>query len=400
VKAGWDNANLGDLCRIELGSTPARKDQRLWDKERRTGNVWLSIADMPMGIHANAVDSKEYVADVAASKMKLVPKGTLLVSFKLTLGRLVYAGRDLFTNEAIAALLDVDESRINLSFLYWSLTAFDWDKAAEGDHKIKGKTLNKAKLKQLPIPLPPLEEQQRIVAILDEAFEGLDRAKENAEANLANARELVEVVVREELDAATNASGTMRLEEACAFKNGFAFKSGKFRDSGTPVVRISNIQSGQLDLQDVRCVREDEHSEDLSRYFIEPGDLLIAMSGGTTGKIGFNTSGRRLLQNQRVGRFVPGPDLNADYLYFVLSTKVEEHLAISAGSAQPNLSTRQILDIKLPRLALSQQKAMIKRLRTLQGRQSQLSVQYQAGLTETRQLRQSLLAKAFAGELT
>ena len=76
--------------------------------------------------------------------MKVVPAGTLLLSFKLTLGRLCYAGRDLFTNEAIAALLNWDERAVTKEFLYWYLTFFDWQEAAAGDEKVKGKTLNKA----------------------------------------------------------------------------------------------------------------------------------------------------------------------------------------------------------------------------------------------------------------
>jgi type I restriction enzyme S subunit len=71
------------------------------------------------------MDSKEYVSDAAAANMRLVPSGTLLASFKLTLGRLAYAGRDLYTNEAIAALYDIDEREISKRFLYWALTYFE-----------------------------------------------------------------------------------------------------------------------------------------------------------------------------------------------------------------------------------------------------------------------------------
>jgi type I restriction enzyme S subunit len=69
---------------------------------------------------------------------------TLLASFKLTLGRLAFAGRDLFTNEAIAALTIFNEREQSKEFLFYFLNFFDWDKATEGDVKIKGKTLNKA----------------------------------------------------------------------------------------------------------------------------------------------------------------------------------------------------------------------------------------------------------------
>jgi type I restriction enzyme S subunit len=138
------------------------------------------------------VHSKEYISDKGAAICKLVRKGTLLVSFKLTLGRLAFAGRDLFTNEAIAALTISNEHEISNKFLFYCLTYFDWVKAAENDVKLKGMTLNKAKLKVMPISFPPLPEQQRIVALLDEAFAGLATAKANAERNLRNARAIFE----------------------------------------------------------------------------------------------------------------------------------------------------------------------------------------------------------------
>ena len=115
------------------------------------------------------------------------------MSFKLTLGRLAFAGRDLYTNEAIAALTLFDERELYKNFLFYFLHFFDWIKAAENDVKLKGMTLNKAKLKELEVHFPKsLAEQKRIVAILDKIFEGIDAAVANAEKNFANARELLE----------------------------------------------------------------------------------------------------------------------------------------------------------------------------------------------------------------
>ena len=86
-----------------------------------------------------------------------------------------------------------------------SADIIDWDKAAQDGQKIKGKTLNKAKLKVLPIiPLPPLEEQGRIVAILDEAFAALETARVNVEANLENANTLFQSVLNDSLGDAEN----------------------------------------------------------------------------------------------------------------------------------------------------------------------------------------------------
>jgi len=177
MKKEWQTKKLGDLCEIELGKTPARAHKAFWDEKRDTGNVWLSIADLLNAEDNVVVDSKEYLSDKGAAISKTVCKGTLLVSFKLTLGRLAFAGRDLFTNEAIAALNIFNERELSKEFLFYFLHFFDWRKAAENDVKLKGMTLNKAKLRELLVPFPTLPEQRRIVGILDEAFDGIATAK-------------------------------------------------------------------------------------------------------------------------------------------------------------------------------------------------------------------------------
>jgi len=168
MKNGWEIKKLGEICQIELGKTPARANKAFWDERKETGNVWLSIADLLNAEDDIVVDSKEYLSDQGANISKIVSKGTLLVSFKLTLGRLAFAGRDLYTNEAIAALSIFNEDELLKEFLFYFLHFFDWRKAAENDVKLKGMTLNKAKLKEMPVVIPPLPEQKRIVAILDE----------------------------------------------------------------------------------------------------------------------------------------------------------------------------------------------------------------------------------------
>ena len=152
------------------------------------------------------------------------------------------------------------------------------------------------------------------------------------------------------------------LEDVCQFQNGFAFKSKTFKDEGVPVLRISNIQKDNIDLRRIVFVDPSDYKEDLSKYVVNKGDLLIAMSGATTGKIGFNNTDDVFYLNQRVGKFKPSEQLNIHYLYYFLSTQVEENLKISAGSAQPNLSTQQIKSFKLPFPPLEEQKQIVAKL--------------------------------------
>ena len=166
---GWEWTKLDKLTEVNLGKTPTRsnKDFFLGDK------VWLSIRDLK-GNYVS--ESNEMITDEAIKdcNIKIVPKGTLLMSFKLTLGRTAFADCDLYTNEAIASLPIKDEKILDKYFLNYSIGVIDLEK--EVDNAVKGKTLNKEKIRNLDIPLPPLSEQQRIVSKLDLLFEKIDKS--------------------------------------------------------------------------------------------------------------------------------------------------------------------------------------------------------------------------------
>jgi type I restriction enzyme S subunit len=267
------------------------------------------------------------------------------------------------------------------------------------DHSAGSTMLNlKAAFFDVPwLPLPSLPEQQRIVTKLDAAFAALSEAQAHVERNQANARELFESY----LNGVFEGKGwkAAKLDEVCGFQNGFAFKSNTFREQGIPVLRISNIQDGQVDTERIVFVDPKDYREDLSRYRIGEGDLVIAMSGATTGKIGFNTQPTIFLLNQRVGKFEPTSKLNKRFLYYFLSTKVEENLSISAGSAQPNLSTEQIKSFEVPLPPIQEQERIVAELDSLYERTNELETTYQQKLTELTSLKKAVLGAAFRGEL-
>lgn len=155
---------------------------------------------------------------------------------------------------------------------------------------------------------------------------------------------------------------TVKLGDVCDFQNGFAFKSSLFKEAGNPILRISNIQQDKIDLKNLVYFSEHDYEVDFKRYRVEPDDLLIAMSGATTGKLGFNSTDQVFYLNQRVGKFAPLESLNKKYLYYLLSTKVEENLSISKGTAQPNLSTEQIKNIEFQLPSLTEQQRIVDKL--------------------------------------
>lgn len=151
-----------------------------------------------------------------------------------------------------------------------------------------------------------------------------------------------------------------KLGDVCGFQNGFAFKSKLFKEKGFPVLRISNIQNDGISYNRLVFFDKNNYKEKFDKYQALKGDLVIAMSGATTGKLAICDADEVFYLNQRVGKFEPKKEILNNYLYYFLSTKIEENLKISTGSAQPNLSTEQIKNLEIPLPSLSEQHRIVK----------------------------------------
>ena len=120
-KPGWRKVKLGDIAEIRIGRTPSRKISKYWDRNKKTNNIWLSIADLSKGYFI--FDSKEYVSNIAIIEcnMNIVPENTVVISYKLTIGRTCLLKNAAFTNEAIAALIPVNDNIFSPHFLLYLL---------------------------------------------------------------------------------------------------------------------------------------------------------------------------------------------------------------------------------------------------------------------------------------
>ena len=110
----------------------------------------------------------------------------------------------------------------------------------------------------------------------------------------------------------------VKLREVCRFQNGFAFKSDKFREDGEPILRITNIGDGYVNLDNLVYFDIEDYKENLERYTVNKNAIVIAMSGATTGKIGINKTDSIFYLNQRVGMFLPKDGLDNRFLYYIL----------------------------------------------------------------------------------
>lgn len=176
------------ICEIVIGGTPSRKDLSFFGGK----NLWVKIKDLNKMV---IYETEETITDkaVTESNVKLLPEGTLLFSFKLTIGKTAIAGKDLYTNEAIAGIIPKNKNTVLTKYLYYLLPRLDYSPYTQ--RAAKGKTLNKDIIKKIKIPLPHIDIQHEIVKKLDkqemEKQKLLKGAKDIAQLQEGFIRELI-----------------------------------------------------------------------------------------------------------------------------------------------------------------------------------------------------------------
>ena len=160
MKQGWKTCKFADVFDLQMGKTPSRDNPTYWGDD----NMWVSIADMNEQKYMSA--TKEGITDVAVqeSGIKPIPKGTVIMSFKLSIGKVSIATSKLYTNEAIMGFIEKEKGTLVPEYLYYYLKGYKW----EGANKAAmGMTLNKKTIAENTISYPPIAEQEKIVAELD-----------------------------------------------------------------------------------------------------------------------------------------------------------------------------------------------------------------------------------------
>jgi len=279
--AGWPRVPLGELCNIAIGKTPSREQPRFWGGDL----TWAAISDLKSDVITRTAERITAVG-AAECRCRIVPSGTLLFSFKLTIGKMAFAGCDLYTNEAIAALTPLDPRRLDKHYLRLALAGTDC--AQDSSHAVKGKTLNQDGLRALSIPLPPLAEQERMAGRLTKQLAAVARARAAAQARLAAAEALPAAYLREVFEGLAGAAPTRLLGEISDTASGVTLGQRPHALHGreVPYLRVANVQDGHLRLDSVYKIRAtDDEIEDLT---LRRGDLVLT-EGGDRDKLGRGT---------------------------------------------------------------------------------------------------------------
>jgi type I restriction enzyme, S subunit len=278
MKTAWPTRPLGEICDVQIGKTPTRSEPRFWGAD----HPWLSIRDMKQG--RQLLETAESITDEAVreQKCRVVEPGTVLLSFKLSIGKVGIAQRPMYTNEAIAQLPllapDVDRD-----YLYWALRTVPL--TAEVDRAAMGATLNKAKLQRIPIPVPPFKEQRRIAAVLDAA----DALRAERREALAKLDTLTQAIFIDMFGHPANSEDrwpTATLGELTQASRPICYgvlKPGPDVSGGVPLVRIVDLEGGQVRTDSLHRI-SDELDAEFSRSRLAGGEVLLSIQG-TIGRV-------------------------------------------------------------------------------------------------------------------
>jgi len=403
---GWELHELGELCQVDIGRTPPRSKPYLFK-----GDIpWATIADLS---DEYIIDTKEKVTAEAVEKHKhkLVINGTLLMSFKLTLGKLAFAGCDLFTNEAIAALSIKDSQDLYNRYLFYALQSIDLE--GEVDNAVKGKTLNKKKLAVLKIPLPPLNEQKRIVTKLDALFTHIDTAITHLQQTL----ELSKSLLASALDSALVPTGNIEsppeswsceaLHAVSSLVSDGTHHSPKeqFHDKQDGLykyVTSKNIKFDGLKLDNVTYIKKKVHDEIYARCNPEYLDQLITKDGAMTGTCCLNTLDEPFSLLSSVALVKLKQELMLPhFLNYFLQSPTGQELMIGdiSGAAITRTNLKKLKAIKVPLPPIKEQQRIVSHLNSLSERTRTLKASTQEKINDLSALKASLLNAAFKGEL-
>ena len=404
MKKGWQTKTLGEVCDVMNGGTPKTGVPEYWDGNHR----WITPAEMGKRLSPYVSDTERKITDLGLrdSSARMLPPNSVILSSRAPIGHLVINTEPMGTNQGCKGL--IPRSQIEHKFLYFYLSSIV-DLLNSLGTGATFKELSGGKLKEVTVPVPPLAEQQRIVGLLDEAFEGLATAKSNAEKNLQNARALFE----SHLQSVFTQRGSGWVEKkVCELleKYGGEIKTGPFgtklkaseyTETGVPVISVGEVRLGKIVLHD-RTPRVDRGVTDrMPEYVLEEGDIVFGRKGGVERSA--------CVRKDQAGWFLGSDGIrlrlptncNRRFLayQFLSPTHKNWMLNQAVGTTMPSLNQKIIERIPIAICSLPQQQSIVEQLDALSEQTQHLARLYEQKLAALEALKKSLLHQAFTGEL-
>ncbi len=403
IPTGWHDATLDEIADFSAGRTPSRARPEYWEGDASI--PWVTIGDMRP--HATVRETAERITPAAFADVfggRCSPRGTLIMSFKLTIGRVATLGVGACHNEAI---ISIRPKGVHQDYLGYYLSQVNY--ADYQDRAIKGQTLNQDKLKRIRVLVPPLPEQQRIAATL----RLVQRAIENEEKAIALTRELKNVsaeclfsrglrgesLKETEIGSFPASWKLMRCEDATrSITVGVVVKpASHYVPAGVPAFRSFNVREDLLDARNLVFFAPSANNTVLSKSKLSAGDVLVVRTGypGTSCVVPEEYDGANCIDLVIVR---PDPErVLAEYLsrFFNSHLGRRQTTSSSHGLAQQHLNVGAVKRTWLALPTLDEQREIASALRAID---ASLRA-HERRLAVLRELFTTLLDKLMTGEI-
>ncbi|WP_114972236.1 restriction endonuclease subunit S [Rhodoferax ferrireducens] len=397
MKVGWKEVRLGEIADVQSGGTPLISNKQLW----HGGVPWYSSGELNNTFTTDP-ERTISVAGLEKSNAKLFPAGSLLIGMYDTAAlKMSILDRAAAFNQAIAGVKPNDQ--IDIRFVFHALNSIK-EELLGRRRGVRQKNLSLGKVRDFEVPFPSLTEQQRIVNLLDDAFDGIATAKANAEKNLQNARTIFEShlqsVFTQRGDGWQEAKEP--LSSLCELIVDCEHKTAPTQAEGIPSIRTPNIGKGNLLLDGVYRVSEATYTEWTRRAEPRAGDLIFAREA-PAGNVGVVPPNLRVCLGQRTvlirpKRSVFVPEFLA--LLLLCPEMQKTLLGHSRGATVQHVNMKDIRALNVGAIpSISLQSRIVETIGAVTEETQRLESIYLQKLTALDDLKKSLLHRAFTGAL-
>ena len=383
----FPSATLNEVCDFQNGGTPSKAVERYF-----TGDIpWITGADLvgPVARSARSFITEEAITSSATNK---VPAGTVLLVTRTSVGKVAIAGTELCFSQDITALLP-DSAKLDAGYLVHFLRTKEehFSRYARGA-TIKG--ITRQVVADLVIPLPPLKEQRRIAAILDQA-ETLRTQRRTALALLDSLTQSLFLDMFGDPVANPQGFDVVALGDVCDVRDG-THDSPKYVSEGYPLVTSKNLSSGRVDLSNVNLIEAADYEAINKRSKVDLGDLLMPMIGTIGNPVLIEDEPNYAVKNVAIVKFPTGSPSNI-FIRTILSGRYFDVVVAqkNRGGTQKFLSLGDLRAFPVPLPPSALQQTFATRIAAIEA----LKATHRRALAELDALFAALQQRAFAGQL-
>lgn len=387
----WRDLTLKDICTLQNGRAYKKKEL-------------LSEGKYPVLRVGNFFSNRSwYYSDLELDETKYCDDGDLLYAWSASFGPKIWnEGKAIYHYHIWR--VDHDENQVNKNFLYYW---FEWDKQKIQDESGAGTTMlhvSKRSMEARKLLVPPIAEQARIVAILDEVFAGIDQTMANTEKNLANAQELFDSYLNRVFAEGVSNCKQVTLDSIseCVSVGHVGATSKYYCDpeDGVPFLRSQNVRPNELDLTTVKYITNEFHQK-TKKSQLRESDILFVRVGANRGDCCCVPAGIKKLNCANI----VFSRLNEGYApfithYFNSKQGRDSLLGKTTGSAQGVINTKAVAQTEVPYPNLEKQIEISKTCLHLTEKEEKIRQLTDEKLNALSLLKNVVLHKVFSGELT